>query len=243
MKCKVGICSIIILCSSLVFSSNLNNSVNNPNDLLHLDWRDISVSPAVDFYTYANGNWQKNNPIPADYASWGSFHVVNEKVQNIIHQMLINASENKKAKPGSIEQKVGDFYYSGMDVKSINKLGITPLQPELIKIEKIKNYEELQKEIIHLHKIGVGVLFNFGSMQDFKDSNSMIGAVMQGGLGLPDRDYYLKQDAKFKQIRKAYVNHIAKMFELLGNNPETAAKEAEIIMSIETKLAKASMSR
>lgn len=243
MKFKIGICIVTMLSSTIVFSSNSNTSVSNPTDLLHLNWRDTSVSPAIDFYKYANGNWQEDNPIPADYASWGSFHIVNEKVQNIIHQMLINASKNTKAKPGSIEQKVGDFYYSGMDVKSIDKLGINPLLPEFTKIKEIKNHEELQNEIVRLHKMGVGVLFNFGSMQDFKDSSSMIGAVIQGGLGLPDRDYYLKKDVKFKQVREAYINHLTKMFELLGDSPETAAKEAKIVMDIETKLAKASMSQ
>lgn len=243
MKFKIATCIVTMLSSFIVFSSNSNFSDNNTNDLLHLDWRDTSVSPAVDFYTYANGNWKKNNPIPADYASWGSFYVVNEKVQNIIHQMLINASKNTHAKPGSIEQKVGDFYFSGMDVDSINKSGITPLKPEFTKIEEIKNLKDLQAEIAHLHKIGVGPLFNFGSMQDFKDSTSMIGAVMQGGLGLPDRDYYLKKEAKFKQVREAYVNHLTKMFELLGDSPEMAAKEAKIVMDIETQLAKASMSQ
>ncbi|HAT1596747.1 TPA: M13 family metallopeptidase [Legionella pneumophila] len=243
MKFKIGTCIVMMLSGFIAFSSSSNLSDNNTNDLLHLDWRDTTVSPSVDFYTYANGNWKKNNPIPADYASWGSFHVVNEKVQNIIHQMLINASRNTHAKPGSIEQKVGDFYFSGMDVDSINKSGITPLQPEFTKIEAMKNQNDLQAEIVRLHKIGVGALFNFGSMQDFKDSTSMIGAVMQGGLGLPDRDYYLKKEVKFKQVREAYVNHLTKMFELLGDSPDLAAKEAKIVMDIETQLAKASMSQ
>ncbi|AMP88836.1 M13 family metallopeptidase [Legionella pneumophila] len=243
MKFKIGTCIVMMLSSFIAFSSSSNLQDNNTKDLLHLDWRDTTVSPAVDFYTYANGNWKTNNPIPADYASWGSFHVVNEKVQNIIHQMLINASKNTHATPGSIEQKVGDFYFSGMDVDSINKSGITPLQPEFTKIEAMKNQNDLQAEIVRLHKIGVGALFNFGSMQDFKDSTSMIGAVMQGGLGLPDRDYYLKKEAKFKQVREAYVNHLTKMFELLGDSPDMAAKEAKIVMDIETQLAKASMSQ
>ncbi|HIC7358228.1 TPA: M13 family metallopeptidase [Legionella pneumophila] len=243
MKLKIATCIFTMLSSFTLFSSHSNLSNNNTNALLHLDWRDTTVSPAVDFYTYANGNWKKDNPIPADYASWGSFHVVNEKVQNIIHQMLINASKNIHAKAGSIEQKVGDFYFSGMDVDSINKSGITPLQPEFTKIEAMKNQNDLQAEIVRLHKIGVGALFNFGSMQDFKDSTSMIGAVMQGGLGLPDRDYYLKKEAKFKQVREAYVNHLTKMFELLGDSSEMAAKEAKTVMDIETQLAKASMSQ
>lgn len=244
MNIKLKLITLSLLCCSNGFSANSANvATDKANDALHLDWIDTKVSPAQDFYTYANGNWQKNNPIPPEYASWGSFHIVNEKVQKIIHQMLIKASEDTKAKPGSIEQKVGDFYYSGMDEKSINQLGITPLKPEFARIDAVKTLPDLQKELIHLHEIGVDAIFGFGSMQDFKDSTSMIGALMQSGLGLPDRDYYLKDDAKFKQIREAYVKHVAKMFELLGDAPDKAESEAKTVMDIETKLATASMSQ
>lgn len=164
-------------------------------------------------------------------------------MQDIIHQMLINASKDTHAKPGSIEQKVGDFYFSGMDENSINQLGIKPLQPEFDRINHLNNLVELQKEIAHLHQIGVDVFFNFGSMQDFKNSKDMIAAAMQGGLGLPDRDYYLKDDAKFKQIREAYIQHMTKMFELLGDAPDKAVAEANTVMKIETQMAKSSMSQ
>ncbi len=242
MKFTKGIFTLSLLCSSLGFASaNITNT--QPRDALHLNWIDGSVSPAQDFYHYANGNWQKNNPIPPEYASWGTFNILNEKVINLIHQMLIKAYENTHAKPGSIEQKVGDFYYSGMDEANINKLGVTPLNSEFAAIEAVHSLTDLQQELIHLHQIGVDALFGFGSMQDFKDSNLMIGALNQSGLTLPDRDYYLKDDAKFKQIREAYVNHIAKMMVLLGDKPEKAASEAKTIMDIETKLATVSMSQ
>ncbi|KTD24282.1 MULTISPECIES: M13 family metallopeptidase [Legionella] len=216
---------------------------NNPVEALHLDWLDTSASPKTDFFAYANGTWQKKNPIPPEYASWGSFNILQEKVQDTIHQMLIAAANDKNAAPGSIEQKVGDFYFSGMDEESINKLGITPLQPEFQRIEAINNLADLQQVITHLQLIGVDALFSFGSMQDFKNSQDMIGAAEQGGLGLPDRDYYLKEDKKFQQIRAAYVQHMTKMFELLGDSPEQAAQEAVTVMRIETVLAKASMSQ
>jgi putative endopeptidase len=241
MKFNIGLLTLSLMYGSAVFALADESQPNAKGDALHLDWIDSSISPAQDFYSYANGAWQKNNPIPAEYASWGSFNIVNEKVQKIIHDMLIKAAESK-AKPGSIEQKVGDFYFSGMDEKSINQLGITPLQSEFSQINAIKNSVELQKEIAHLHTIGVDALFDFGSMQDFKDSTLMIGAVMQGGLGLPNRDYYLKTDIKFKQIRDAYVAHIAKMFELLGDTADKAKSEAITVMDIETKLAIASLS-
>lgn len=212
-------------------------------DPLHLDWLDATVAPNQDFYAYANGQWQKQNPIPLQYSSWGTFTILHEKVQKIIHQILIEAANNKGAKPGSIEQKVGDFYYSGMDKSSINKHGLTPLQSEFARIGAIKNIQDLQNVIAYLQQIGVDVCFNFGSMQNFANSDDMIGAAMQGGLGLPDRDYYLKQDDKFKSIRAAYVKHVAKMFELLGDDASKAIKEATIVMNIETSLAKASMSQ
>ena len=241
MKINKGLFTLSLLCSSLGFANP--DIKNTQSDALHMDWLNTSVSPNQDFYTYANGNWQKNNPIPPEYASWGSFNIVNDRVQDIIHQMLIKASANSKAKPGSIEQKVGDFYYSGMDEDSINKLGITPLKDEFAQIEAIKSIQDLQHELIHLHQIGVDALFGFGSMQDYKDSTLMIGAVVQSGLGLPDRDYYLKDDAKFKKIREGYIDHMTKMFELLGDKTEKAGQEAKTVMDIETKLATASMSQ
>ncbi|MCW8471088.1 M13 family metallopeptidase [Fluoribacter gormanii] len=244
MKLNISLFTFALLCSSSTYSASTEETPKtNAEQALHMNWLDTKISPSKDFYAYAVGNWQKDNPIPPDYSSWGSFNLINEKVQNIIHQMLIDAAKNTKAKPGSIEQKVGDFYYSGMDETSINQLGIKPLQPEFDRIDHLKNLTDLQNEIAHLHQIGVDAFFNFGSMQDFKNSEEMIAAAMQGGLGLPDRDYYLKDDAKFKQIRTAYINHIAKMFELLGDSPDKAAAEASTVMKLETQMAKASMSQ
>ncbi|MBI2786182.1 MAG: M13 family peptidase, partial [Legionella longbeachae] len=243
MKLNIGLVTFALLCSLPAFSANTEPQQKPIEEALHINWINPNISPAQDFYSYANGTWQKNNPIPSDYASWGSFNIVNEKVMNIIHQMLINASKNTKAKPGSIEQKVGDFYYSGMNESSINQLGIKPLQAEFDRINNLKNLNDLQSEMSHLHQIGVDVFFNFGSMQDFKNSKEMIGAAIQGGLGLPDRDYYLKTDAKFKKIREAYVNHMAKMFELLGDSPDHASDEANTVMKLETQMAEASMSQ
>lgn len=227
------------LANSTILAANPDNAEGS----LYLDWIDSKISPTQDFFAYANGSWQKKNPIPPDYSSWGSFNILQEKVQDQIHQMISAAAKDSQAKPGSITQKVGDFYYSGMDEELINKSGIEPLKSEFAGIEEIKNLADLQKQITHLHLIGVDVLFGFGSMQDFKNSQEMIAAAMQGGLGLPDRDYYLKEDKKFQKIRTAYVQHVAKMFELLGDSPDAAVMEAATVMRIETLLAKASMSQ
>ncbi|WP_115711207.1 M13 family metallopeptidase [Legionella sainthelensi] len=242
MRLNIGLIFALV-CSSSIFAASTEPQKSAAEEALHMNWLNTNISPSQDFYSYANGTWQKNNPIPPDYSSWGSFNIISEKVQNIIHQMLINAAKDTQAKPGSIEQKVGDFYYSGMDEKSINQLGIKPLQPEFDRITNLKSLTDLQNEIAHLHQIGVDVFFDFGSMQDFKNSSEMIAALVQGGLGLPDRDYYLKDNTKFKQIRDAYVNHMTKMFELLGDAPDKAIVEAKTVMKLETQMAKVSMSQ
>lgn len=239
MKLILGMLSVV-----LVGTVCAQQAQDTPkDDALHLGWVDKTISPSNDFYNYANGTWKKSNPIPPEYASWGAFQILNEKVLNLVHDLLINASKDKKAKSGSIEQKIGDFYYSGMDESLINKVGVDPLKDEFALIEQLKDLPGLQKVITHLQLIGVDALFGFGSMQDFADSTQMIGAIMQGGLGLPDRDYYLKTDLKFKKIREAYTLHIAQMLQLLGDKPESAKNSANTIMTIETKLAKASMSQ
>ncbi len=234
---------LIRLISLTVCLTSTALHATSESGMLHVDWLDTTIIPSENFYAYANQTWQKQNPIPPQYPSWGTFSILHEKVQNIIHQMLIEAANNKVAKPGSLEQKIGDFYYSGMDEAAINKLGIAPLQPEFSRIAAIQNVKDLQAVIAYLQQIGVDACFNFGSMQDFANSEEMIGAAEQGGLGLPDRDYYLKDDVKFKQIRAAYIQYMTQMFELLGDTPARAATEAKVVMRIETALAQASMSQ
>ena len=211
-------------------------------DALHTDWLDTHVSPAQNFYEYANGGWQKKNPIPPAYSSWGTFNILQIRNEKVIRQLIEDAAREHAA-PGSTAQKVGDFYASGMDEKLIDRVGLNPLSPELDYIANIRSLADLQKEVAHLQMIGVDVMFGIGQMQDFKDSTKVIGIAAQGGLGLPDRDYYLKQDPKFKQIRAAYVAHVARSFVLLGDGKDRAAKEAAAVMTIETGLAQASMSR
>jgi putative endopeptidase len=209
---------------------------------LHVDWIDKQVAPTQNFFGFANGNWQKKNPIPAAYATWGTFHQLQDQNQQVIKNILETTAENNPA-ANSIAQKVGDFYFSGMNEAAINADGVKPLQPEFDRINQMKNIADLQQAITHLQLIGVETLFSFGQMQDFKNSQNVIGVAMQSGLGLPDRDYYLKNDEKFRQIRAAYRQHITKMFELLGDNAKIAKAEAATVMAIETSLAKASMSR
>ena len=201
---------------------------------------DKTCKPCDDFYQFAMGGWMKSNPIPPEFSSWGTFTQLGDKNQQNLRQIL-EAAENAKAAPGSNEQKIGDFYASCMDTAAIDSAGSKPIEPELARIAGIKNEADLQAEAARLHGRGVGAFFRFNAVQDLKDSTQVIGSAFQGGLGLPEREYYLKEDDKSKQLRDSYVKHVAKMFELLGDPADQSAAEAATILKIETALATASM--
>jgi putative endopeptidase len=201
---------------------------------------DKTCKPCDDFYQFAMGGWMKSNPIPPEYSSWGTFTQLADKNQQNLRQILETAASAKTV-PGSNEQKIGDFYASCMDSRAIGAAGTRPLDPELAAIAAIKSVADLEAEAERLHSRGVGVLFRFNSNQDAKDSTRVIGSAFQGGLGLPEREYYLKEDDKSKQLRDAYVKHAAKMLELLGDSADQSAAEAAAILRIETALASASM--
>src|SRR6266850_6809507 len=201
---------------------------------------DKTCKPCDDFYQFAMGGWMKSNPIPPEYSSWGTFTQLADKNQQNLRQIL-EAARSAKAVPGSNEQKIGDFYASCMDSAAIGAAGTRSLDPELAQIAAIKTVADLEAETERLHRRGVGVLFRFNSNQDAKDSTRVVGIASQGGLGLPEREYYLKEDDKSKQLRDAYVKHVGKMFELLGDPSDQSATEAATILKIETALASASM--
>ncbi|HVA95580.1 MAG TPA: M13 family metallopeptidase [Candidatus Dormibacteraeota bacterium] len=204
---------------------------------------DKTCKACEDFYHYASGLWLKKNPVPAAYPAWNRFGELAERNRAELHQILKNAAANSKAAPGSNELKIGDFYASCMDEKRIDAEGAKPLDPEFARIAAIRNVGEVQAEVARLQGMGVGALFEFGSTQDEKNSTQVIGGADQGGLGLPDRDYYTKTDDKSKQIRQKYQEHIAKMFMLVGDDAATASAEAKTVLELETKLAAASMTR
>jgi putative endopeptidase len=202
---------------------------------------DKTCKPCEDFFNYANGEWLKKNPVPAAYPSWGRFNELAERNREQLRGILEGAAADSKAASGSNAQKIGDFYASCMDEKQINAAGAKPLEPEFGRIAALANVADIQAEIARLQRSGIGGLFNFGSTQDMKDSSRVIGGADQGGLGLPDRDYYTKTDDKSKEIRGQYQDHIAKMLALVGDDAPKAAAEAKTIMGLETKLAEASL--
>ncbi|MGE5457889.1 MAG: M13 family metallopeptidase [Methanococcaceae archaeon] len=203
---------------------------------------DKSVKPSVDFYEYANGSWLKNNPIPDEYTRWGSFEILAESNYKILKEILESAAKSDAPKV-TIRQKVGDLYKTGMDEARIESEGAKPLAPIMKEIDNIKSLKDLVSEIAAFHGEGFSALFNFSSGADAKNSVMEIAQLDQGGLGLPDRDYYIKDDARSKEVREKYVTHIINMFKLAGFSAEAAAKNADVIMAIETRLAKASMDR
>lgn len=204
---------------------------------------DTTVSPGENFYLYANGSWLKNNPIPASESRWGSFNELQEFNNKALRAVLEAAAAKTDAAKGSNEQKVGDFYFSGMDSAAIEQAGMSPLQPEMEAINSIKTTADLLKEIAHLQRLGVSPLFSFYVYIDQKKSDALVCYVNQGGLGLPDRDYYLGADERSKGIREEYVKHLVNVFKLMGDAEAVATKNAQTVMNMETQLAKASMTR
>jgi putative endopeptidase len=209
------------------------------SDGLYLDWMDRSVSPAADFFRFANGGWLKSHPIPRDRSYWGVDSVLEQENQTFIRD-LVESLGREDWPAGSPQRKVADFYRSGMDEKAIDAAGTQPLEPELARIAAVSTPADLEEEIAHLQTIGVTAPLSLGQMQDFKDSTQVIAVVTQSGLGLPNRDYYLKDE--FKAARKAYVGHVARMLVLLGDTPALAARESKTVMELESRLADASMS-
>ena len=208
---------------------------------LNLADMDRSVDPCADFYTYSCGGWMKSNPIPADQSSWSVYGKVYEDNLVFLRAILEQAATEKNR--DAVTQKIGDYYGACMDEAKVESLGAKPLQPDLEAIASLKSTSELAPLLAKLQLSGVGALFGSGPEQDPDNSDAMIVAVGQGGLGLPDRDYYLKDDAKSKETRERYLQHVQKVFELLGDSPEVAKQNAATVMRMETGLAKASLTR
>jgi putative endopeptidase len=204
-------------------------------------WLDASVPPRLDFFRFANGGWINANPMPRDRSYWSVDTLLEQENQTFIRDMLLSLSKDGSAAQAGVQAKLGDFYASGMDERAIESAGIAPLLPEFERIAAITTRDDLQAEFARLQLIGVSAPLQLSQMQDFNDSSRVIALAMQGGLGLPNRDYYLKSEPVFSAARAEYVIHLARMFELLGDSTPAAEGHAKSVMALETRLARGSM--
>jgi putative endopeptidase len=233
------LCAAVLI---IVFPCSIAQNQAQPDHLPVLDVTsmDTTVDPCVDFFAYSCNGWIKKNPIPPDQSSWGAYGKVQDENRKQLREILESAAA-ETGERAPYRQKIGDYYASCIDEKTIDAQGIRPLQDALARIDAIQSKKDLSDVVASMaHQFA---LFNFRSDQDYKNSNEVIAEVDQGGLGLPDRDYYFKDDPKSVELRKAYVGHVQKMLELLGHPPAAASAEANRILQIETELARGSMTR
>ncbi|MDO7849045.1 M13 family metallopeptidase [Hymenobacter sp. M29] len=207
-----------------------------------LDMTDLdrTVNPCDDFYQFSGGNWLRNNPVPSYASSWGPRNLLGNRTQDLLRKILEDAAANRAATPGSNLQKVGDFYAAAMDTAAIDRAGLAPLQPELDRVANIRSLANLRTELVHLQEIGASPFFRVGVDVDEKISSQYAVQLGQGGLTLPNREFYFKTDARTEKVKAAYRAYLTQMFGLLGAPPVVAQLDAATVERIETRLAKAS---
>jgi putative endopeptidase len=232
----------LILMTALALCVHATYGQKNQTDALasHIDY---SVKPGADFFNYANGNWFKQNPIPATEQSNGIFLTIQDTINSQIRRICESSATLKNAGKGSNKQKIGDFFYSGMDSATLNKKGISDLSDILGQIDRITDLKELSRLTAYLQRIGCSSVFGFNVGQDDKNSNQHVIIIWQGGLSLPDRSYYFDTDARAISIRAKYVEHLTRSFSILGYNEEQAKLAADNLMKLETAIAQACRKR
>jgi len=238
---RIRILLAIVLSSSVAQAAD--SSRNSPPRVpaFSIGYMDRSVEPAKDFYRFAAGDWVKNNPVPADKARWASFSELAERNWYLIHEILDSATADTTSSVHSPRREVGDFFASAMDTNRIERLGFKPLKDDLKRIDQIKSTKDLFALLADFHKRGIGGMFSDGIGPDAKNSSIYAFELDQGGLSLPDRDYYLKDS--FAETRDKFRAHVIKMFTLLGEKPAEATTNAATVIDLETELAKVSRSR
>lgn len=242
---RVSLVAFVIASSLSLAGGQQSAGTVRSQPVLDVTSMDRSVDPCTDFYTYSCGGWMKKNPIPPDQSSWSAYGKLQDENTAQLLGILEAAAAPDPAR-NAANQKIGDYYAACVDEKAVEAAGIKPLDPYLAKIKGLQSKTDLADIVAnpaYFLPYRRSTLLRFGSEQDAKNSTQVIAVVDQGGLGLPDRDFYLKDDAKSQELRKAYLGHVQKMLELLGDKPEAAAAEAETVMRIETSLAQSSMTR
>lgn len=215
-----------------------------PKKLIDPANMDLSVKPGDDFYEYASGTWIKNNPVPAKETRWGSFNELRDFNINAVKSLVEAAAADKSAPAGSVKRRVGDFYAAAMDSVTIEKLGYNPIKPDLARVKQIKDLNGVINEVVYQRTSGISSpVFGFGVSQDRKNVKKYLPSLGQGGTTMPDRDYYLKDDARTLKIRDAYVTYMTTLFSLTGNSADVAKQKAQTVLAIEKQFAEAQMSR
>jgi putative endopeptidase len=234
---------LAVACACAAWGVNRLNAADAPPRVprFSVDYMDKSVDPGADFFHYAAGNWIKANPVPADKSRWGGFMELQERNWFLIHEILDSLTTSAAVQDNSPAQKVRDLYLSALDTNALEKLGFKPLEPDLRRIAALEGGNDVLRLLADFHQRGIGAFFRQSVEPDAKDSSVYALYLGQGGLSLPDRDYYLKED--FAKIRQAFTTHLAAMLTLLGEEPAAARAHAATVLELETALAKASKSR
>ncbi|MEQ8424521.1 MAG: M13 family metallopeptidase, partial [Cyclobacteriaceae bacterium] len=234
---------LLILFIIFIAGCSSDNQVSRPHEGLELANMDTTIRPQDDLFRFANGNWLARTQIPPDRGSWNSFLEIFERNNAIMLEVLTSAAQNPNYVEGTDQRKAADFYSIGMDSLLAEKAGVSVLGPTFEEINEIKSKSSLEKYLVEQQLEGGGAFFGFFVITDLKDSKKMAAYLGSGGIGLPERDYYVKNDEKSKETRERYLRHIASMLQLAGEDVAESKRSADKVLSIETQLARATLTK